>query len=77
MSIADDSGEVDVTLPSNANFEVSAVSNSGEVQSDFDDPSVHLTNENGTGRLSGKVGNGGPKIHITTSYGTIYLRKSS
>jgi hypothetical protein len=77
INIADDSGEVDLTLPSNANFEVSAVSQSGEVQSDFEAPSVKLTNENGTGRLSGKVGTGGPKIHITTSYGTIYLRKSS
>jgi hypothetical protein len=33
--------------------------------------------DNGTGRLSGKVGSAGPKIQIVTSYGTIYLRKSS
>jgi hypothetical protein len=33
--------------------------------------------ENGTGRLSGKVGSAGPKISIATSYGTIYLRKTS
>jgi putative adhesin/cell wall-active antibiotic response 4TMS protein YvqF len=77
INIADDSGEVDVTLPSNSNFEISAISQSGEVQSDFQEPGLKLTNENGTGRLSGKVGAGGPKIHITTSYGTIYLRKSS
>lgn len=77
INIADDSGEVDVTLPSNSSFEVSAVSQSGEVQSDFEESGLKLTNENGTGRLSGKVGTGGPKIRITTSYGTIYLRKSS
>lgn len=76
VNIADDSGEVDITLPSNANFEISAVSQSGEVQSDFEDSGLKPSNENGAGRLSGKVGTGGPKIHITTSYGTIYLRKS-
>jgi Putative adhesin/Domain of unknown function (DUF5668) len=77
INIADDSGGVDVTLPSNSSFEISAVSQSGEVQSEFEDSSLKLENENGTGRLSGKVGAGGPKIHIATSYGTLYLRKSS
>jgi len=77
INIADDSGEVDLTLPSNSSFEISAVSQSGEVQSEFEDASLKLQNDNGTGRLSGKVGTGGPKIHIATSYGTFYLRKSS
>jgi Putative adhesin/Domain of unknown function (DUF5668) len=77
INIADDSGGVDVTLPSNSSFEISAVSQSGEVQSEFEDPSLKLENENGSGRLNGKVGAGGPKIHIATSYGTLYLRKSS
>ena len=77
INIADDSGGVDVTLPSKSTFEISAVSQSGEVQSEFEDSSLKLANDNGTGRLSGKVGAGGPKIHIATSYGTLYLRKSS
>jgi DUF4097 and DUF4098 domain-containing protein YvlB len=76
VTIADDSGEVDITLPSNSSFEISAVSQSGEVQSDFEDAGLKPSNQNGTGRLSGKIGTGGPKIHIATSYGTIYLRKS-
>jgi hypothetical protein len=77
INIADDSGEVELTLPSNSHFEISAISQSGEVQSEFEDSSLKLENENGTGRLHGKIGGGGPKIHITTSYGTLYLRKSS
>ena len=77
INIADDSGAVDLTLPSNSNFEISAISQSGEAQSEFEDSSLKLANENGTGRLNGKIGLGGPKIHITTSYGTLYLRKSS
>ncbi|MGA8408372.1 MAG: DUF4097 family beta strand repeat-containing protein [Candidatus Acidiferrales bacterium] len=77
INIANESGEVDLTLPSASNFTISAVSSSGEVQSDFEAPSLKQDNENGMGRLSGSVGSQGPKIQIATSYGTIYLRKSS
>jgi DUF4097 and DUF4098 domain-containing protein YvlB len=78
INIANGTGEVDLTLPAKSNFEISAISRSGEVQSDFEAPSLKLADENGTGRLSGKVGSAaGPKISIATSYGTIYLRKSS
>lgn len=77
ISIANDSGEVDLTLPSQSTFEISAVSKSGDVQSDFDNPSLTSTSDNGTGKLSGKVGSSGPKINIVTSYGTINVNKSS
>jgi DUF4097 and DUF4098 domain-containing protein YvlB len=77
INITNDTGEVDLTLPANSSFQISAVSHSGEVQSDFEDPSLKLANESDTGRLSGTIGSRGPKITIVTSYGTIYLRKSS
>lgn len=77
INIANESGEVDLTLPSESKFQISAVSSSGEVQSDFDDPTLKVDNENGMGRLAGSVGSQGPKISIATSYGTIYVRKSS
>ena len=77
INIANGTGEVDLTLPAKSSFEISAISRSGEIQSDFEAPSLKLADESGTGRLSGKVGSGGPKIQIATSYGTIYLRKSS
>jgi len=47
------------------------------VQSDFEDASLKLANESDTGRINGTVGSHGPHITLTTSYGTIYLRKSS
>ena len=75
--VLNDSGEIDLTLPSNSNFQVAASSRSGEVQSDFEDASLKLANESDTGRLNGNVGSHGPRITLTTSYGTIYLRKSS
>jgi putative adhesin/cell wall-active antibiotic response 4TMS protein YvqF len=77
INIANESGEVDLTLPSESKFQISAVSSSGEVQSDFDDSTLKVDNENGMGRLNGNVGSQGPKISIATSYGTIYVRKSS
>jgi DUF4097 and DUF4098 domain-containing protein YvlB len=77
INIANGTGEVDLTLPAKSSFEISAISRSGEIQSDFEAPGLQPADENGTGRLSGKAGASGPKIQIVTSYGTIYLRKSS
>ena len=77
INIANGTGEVDVTLPAKSTFEISAISRSGDIQSDFEAPGLKPADDNGTGRLTGKVGASGPKISIVTSYGTIYLRKSS
>lgn len=81
VNIANDAGEVELTLPASSSFAVSAVSRSGEVQSDFGDPSLQRAREEEPGRLSGQVGGKagalGPRITIATSYGTIRLRKSA
>jgi DUF4097 and DUF4098 domain-containing protein YvlB len=77
VSIVNESGQVDLTLPAKSSFEVSAVSRSGEVQSDFSDSSLKQASDSDTGRLTGRIGSRGPKISIVTSYGTIYLRRSS
>jgi DUF4097 and DUF4098 domain-containing protein YvlB len=81
LNITNDSGEVEVTLPSRSSFLISAFSRSGEAESDFSDPLLHTTGEEQNGRLEGQVGGKfgmpGPKITITTTYGTISLRKSS
>jgi Putative adhesin/Domain of unknown function (DUF5668) len=77
INITNESGEVELTLPSKSNFEISAISKSGEVQSDFEAPGMKAADDSGSGRFVGKIGGVGPKIQIVTSYGTIYLRKSS
>jgi DUF4097 and DUF4098 domain-containing protein YvlB len=77
INVVNDTGEVDLTLPAKSSFQIAAVSRSGEIQSDFSDPALKLANESDTGRLNGTIGTHGPKITVTTSYGTIYLRKSS
>jgi DUF4097 and DUF4098 domain-containing protein YvlB len=81
LNITNDTGGVDVTLPAKSSFQIAAFSKSGEVNSDFEDPSLKTTDESEDGRLNGQFGGKsatpGPKITITTSYGTIELHKGS
>ena len=87
INITNESGGVDLTLPAKSNFQISASSHGGEVQSDFEvsssgsHPEPHADSDSedksGPTRIDGKIGTGVPKIQITTTYGTIYLRKSS
>lgn len=77
ITISNGTGDVDLTLPSHATFEISAASHKGEAQSEFEDRSLEPVNDSGMGRLNGKIGSQGPKITITTNYGTITLHKSS
>jgi hypothetical protein len=74
INITNESGGVDLTLPAKSNFQISASSHGGDVQSDFEGS----TDSGGDNpRYNAKIGTGVPKIQITTTYGTIYLRKSS
>jgi DUF4097 and DUF4098 domain-containing protein YvlB len=81
VNLSNESGEVDLTLPGRSSFQISAFSKSGEVDSEFEDPSLKTTGEHNDGRLDGQFGSKSgaplPKITITTSYGTISLHKSS
>jgi len=81
LVITNEAGEVKVTLPAKSSFQVSASSQSGEVESDFTDPSLRTVNESNMARLDGqigaKAGSPSPKITINTTYGTIHLRKPS
>jgi DUF4097 and DUF4098 domain-containing protein YvlB len=81
LNVTNDSGEVHITLPGRSSFQISAFSRSGDVDSEFQDPSLKKTGGERDGRLDGQFGGKsgalGPKITITTSYGTISLHKSS
>src|SRR6202050_855769 len=76
INITNDSGPVDPALPSHSTFEIAAASRSGEINSDFEAGTLTEQNAEESSSLNGKVGTRGPKISITTSYGTISLRKS-
>jgi len=73
VNISNDSGGIDVTFPASSNFEIVASSRSGDIQSEFAD--LKATDEHGTSQLNGRVGTHGPQIHLTTSYGTIHIKK--
>jgi hypothetical protein len=77
INVADDSGEVELTMPGKSSFEISAFSRGGEIATDFEGPTLQQTNDDNVGKLNGKFGSHGPKITIVTSYGTISLHKSS
>lgn len=77
INIADDSGDIDMALPSSSNFFLSAISRSGEVNSDFGGSALKPVNDEDLQQLTGQFGSGGPKISIATTYGTIQLSKSN
>ena len=81
INITNDSGDVELSLPARSSFQMGAYSRSGEVESDFESPSLRTRDEKKDGRLDGQFGAGSgasaPKILINTTYGTISLRKSS
>jgi len=76
INITSDSGNINLTLPSKSSFEISAVSRSGDVESDFQNASLKPSRDGETSRFIGKFGAVGPTISIATNYGTIRLRKS-
>lgn len=76
LAVTNDSGDADITMPARSSFGVSAVSRSGEVESDFQAASLKTSNAEDRGQITGKFGTAGPMLNITTSYGTIRLRKA-
>ena len=77
VNIQNETGEVQLSLPANSNFEIAAASAKGEAQSDFAGASLNVASGDEAGAINGRVGTGGPKISIATTYGTIHLRKAA
>jgi len=76
LNVTNQSGDMDVTLPGGSSFGVSAVSNWGEVASDFSSASLNISNQDSRGSITGQLGRPEPRIRLLTSYGTIHLRKT-
>jgi len=75
VRIATSHGSVDLALPGDAAFTVTAQTQNGHIENDF----VLSPQPVGDGghQVAGRVGSGGPSVSITTSDGDITLRKSS
>jgi len=77
VQITNSSGEIALTVPASASFEIAADCRNCEISSEFPGLSASKT-ESGDSHLAGKYGNGkGPKITLKTSYGNISLRRTS
>ncbi len=67
-------GEIELALPAKSNFRIDASSRHGEVESDFSAPGLKVNQEGDSPSITGSVGQGGPSIRLTNSYGTIHLQ---
>ncbi len=74
------SGNIQMSLPSTARFELTAVAKRGDVENEYGEPlrvsgDRDRDKEHGA-KLAGTVGSG-PALKLTTGRGTITVRKSS
>ncbi len=88
MAFATLNGDVDLTLPADANFDVRLRSDNGEIYSDFDftlaPQAARVEADSTKGRyrvsiakeLAGKIGAGGPELFLKTFNGDLLLRKA-
>jgi DUF4097 and DUF4098 domain-containing protein YvlB len=78
IDLVNESGSVELSLPGNSTFELSAISHSGEINNEFESSALKSvqTDKGSDAHLQGKVGAKGPKITLNTSYGPIRLKKS-
>ena len=74
MMIENRNGDVDITLPTNAQFNVQAETTNADLENDF---GLSLTQEGERPKLIGTVGKGGPLLQVSTSQADISFRKGS
>jgi DUF4097 and DUF4098 domain-containing protein YvlB len=78
VEVMNQSAGITVTLPAKSSFDVHAEAKSGDIDSEFDVPSVTKISDNhGNTKLDGTVGTRGPQIRLKTTYGSISIRKAS
>jgi len=76
IDLSDDSGTIELAIPGNSQFEISAASRSGDIDNEWNQSTLKLTRQGSDSKLEGKVGTKGPKITLNTSYGPIRLKHS-
>jgi len=75
VQIQNRKGDIQITVPMKAGFQLDARVHDGEIQSDFPEVKVESRDEQST--ASGTVGNGGSRVVVTNEHGTIELRKGT
>lgn len=67
------SGRIELVLPDKAQFQLDATAERGDAENDFGPP-IEKSTDGRSATLKGKVGEG-PMLHITSTRGTIVVRK--
>lgn len=71
------SADIELYLPASSGFQINATARDGEIESDFSGPGLSLQQpEHGPKVLSGTYGSRRTSIQLTTTYGTIHLRRA-
>jgi DUF4097 and DUF4098 domain-containing protein YvlB len=73
INIANSHGSVDVGVPANAGFVLSAETRNGDVENDFN---LQKKGTDDHPSLAGTVGSGGPALNIVTTDGDVTVRKA-
>lgn len=76
IEIENQKGAVELVMPSASAFQIQASTRGGEIENDFTDANLRVTESENTARLEGSVGAKGPEIRVKTTYGTVRLRKT-
>lgn len=73
--VHNEKGDIEITLPVSAAFELQATAQRGDIESEFEGPNLQKTDRADAAELRGRIGARGPQIRLETTYGTIRLRK--
>jgi hypothetical protein len=76
IEVSNSSGSIELILPAGSGFVLDASVRNGDIKSDFTGGTLALTEEHGDSTLAGAYGNGRVPIELSTSHGTIYLRRT-
>ncbi len=72
MAFRTGNGTVTVALPANFSADLDAETGHGAITSDFP---LQISGRFGTSHMSGTIGSGGPRIHLSSGNGDLVLRK--
>jgi hypothetical protein len=73
IEVSNRSGGIRLVVPGNANLEVNARADRGEVDTDFN---LNKSEDNRAQTLQGVINRGGPKVQLNTQHGTISIFKT-
>jgi len=73
MQIDNSKGDIQVVLPTEAAFSLTALTRDGDIESDFNQ--IQVSSDHGQSTASGTVGSGASRLQINNQYGSIEIRK--